>query len=763
MYVEHELIRPEMIEQRDYQTNIAFSCVQRSTLIVLPTGLGKTIIALLVIGEILKTKGPKMLFLAPTKPLVEQHASFLNKHILNDKIAVFTGEVGSTKRKQMWKEADIIVSTPQVIVNDLLGSKISLEDIKLIVFDEAHRAVGDYAYVFIGERCKEHDILVMGMTASPGSEPERIMEVCKNLGIEGVEIRTEYDDDVSPYVHDIAIQWEGVDMPEEIKTITKGLKEAFQDRVKELRKHGFLTANKMVSTRDILEVGREIRKKLQAGKSPSLFSAATSQAQAMKINHGIELVETQGPSALKNYFDRLEEESKTRGSSRASRQVVKNPKVIEAMSIAKHMTFEHPKLKLALKVVREQLESKESSRIILFTHYRDTADLVTRELQKLEGARPVRFVGQATRGRDKGLRQKEQVETIERFSNGEFNVLVATSVAEEGLDIPSTDLVVFYEPIPSEIRTIQRRGRTGRKRAGKVVILITKDTRDEAYYWSSQRKEKKMHKELENLRTRLKDKIMVGLPKGEAFKKAFEATQQKPQRTLFDFKGEKGDEKIELVVDTRELNSSVVKELYNEGFVVRTERLEVADYVLSERVAVERKEVGDFIRSIIDGRLFQQVIGMKKEYQSPIMIIEGEGLFQNTGMHSKAIYGALASLLADFGLPIIFTKDDKETAQILAAITRREYREGKQILGIRGEKGGMSVAERQRFIVESLPNISGTIATRMLAHFGTVKKIVNADVEELKKVKGIGDATAKQIRKVLDEKYYLADIDEEQD
>ncbi|MCK5547526.1 MAG: hypothetical protein KAI64_00820, partial [Thermoplasmata archaeon] len=494
------------------------------------------------------------------------------------------------------------------------------------------------------------------------------------------------------------------------------------------------------------------------------------QAQAMKINHAIEIAETQGPSALKSYFDRMEEVAASKGSSRASKQVLKNTKVISAMGITRHATFEHPKLKVAANVVKEQLREKKDSRIIMFCHYRDTAELLTRELEKIKGARPVRFVGQATRGRDKGLKQKEQVALIKKFTDGEYNILVGTSVAEEGLDIPSTDLVIFYEPVPSEIRTIQRRGRTGRKRPGKVVMMITKDSRDEAYYWSSKTKEKKMHRELDDLRSKLRDKIKVGAPKGEAFKAVLssrestaKAEEKKDQRTLLDFKG-KEDEKVEVVVDSRELGSKVVKELYKEGLLVKTERLDVADYILSERVAVERKEVGDFIRSIIDGRLFQQVVRMKKEYLCPIIIIEGEGLFHKTAMHEKAIYGALASLVADFSMPIIFTKDDTETAQMLVSIAKREHKEGKKVLSIRGEKGGMNVRERQRFIVESLPNISGTIANRLLTHFETVKNVVNADEEELKNVKGVGEQIAKGIRRVLDERYYLASKkDEEED
>ena len=126
--------------------------------------------------------------------------------------------------------------------------------------------------------------------------------------------------------------------------------------------------------------------------------------------------------------------------------------------------------------------------------------MVEAALNEYTGVKAVRFVGQASKGLDKGLRQKEQVELIKKFKEGVYNTLVATSVAEEGLDIPATDLVVFYEPIPSEIRTIQRRGRTGRRRAGKVVILITRQTRDETYHYTSRAKEKRMRSELQKLR-----------------------------------------------------------------------------------------------------------------------------------------------------------------------------------------------------------------------------------------------------------------------
>ena len=147
-FVTHELLRRGAVEERAYQVNIAKSCLSRSTLVVLPTGMGKTVVAAMVIAETLRHKGGRVLFLAPTKPLVEQHAASLREMLIVDRIAVFTGEVASPEDRELgWRENKIIVSTPQVIKNELKAGRYDLEGVSLIVFDEAHRAVGDYAYV----------------------------------------------------------------------------------------------------------------------------------------------------------------------------------------------------------------------------------------------------------------------------------------------------------------------------------------------------------------------------------------------------------------------------------------------------------------------------------------------------------------------------------------------------------------------------------------------------------------------------------------
>ena len=516
MFVTHELLRRETVEERAYQVNIARACLERSTLVVLPTGMGKTVIAAMVIAEVLRRRGGRILFLAPTKPLVEQHAASMRKVLVLDRITLFTGEATAPEdRELLWTENKIIVSTPQVIRNDLRAERISLDDVSLIVFDEAHRAVGDYAYVDVAAAYKEiPDRLVLGMTASPGSSAEKILEVCGNLGITAVEIRTEYDPDVVPYQHALAFERVEVNAPDVSKAIRGLLETVYEEQVGRLKKLGFLAGKPKVTLKDLLAVGNEARRRLDSGvKDGRLYGAMTAQAIAMKANHAIELAETQGLGSLRSYFEKMETEAK----SKADVQFLKHSKVQEAIKLARETDVEHPKLAKTAWVVREQFMKKPEAKIIVFAHYRDTADRVTQALERIPGVRPMRFVGQASRGQDVGLSQKEQVEILEKFKGGQVNVIVATSIGEEGLDIPQVDLVVFYEPVPSEIRTIQRRGRTGRSAAGRVVTLVTKDTRDEAYLYSARRKERKMHVELDRLRKDLKQKIFVGEPGGETF------------------------------------------------------------------------------------------------------------------------------------------------------------------------------------------------------------------------------------------------------
>jgi Fanconi anemia group M protein len=282
---------------------------------------------------------------------------------------------------------------------------------------------------------------------------------------------------------------------------------------------------------------------------------------------------------------------------------------------------------------------------------------------------------------------------------------------------------------------------------GKVIILITKGTSDEAYYWSAKRKEKRMHSELELIRSKLGKKF----EDAESFYKS-QIPEGSNQKTLKEYKKDEKD-KVKITVDHREYRSNVVKNLAVKDVDVEPSQLDVGDYVLSSRIGVERKNVDDFLESLVDGKLFKQIANLRDAYSRPVLILEGENLLTKRNISHNAIFGSLASISVDFGIPVLTTKNASETADLLYVIAKREQREDKKTVALRGEKTIMSLTERQQFLVEGLPNISAVLARRLLSHFGSIRDIANATEEELIQVRGVGKNIASDILKLLNTRY----------
>lgn len=507
--VEHPRVRPGILEDRLYQQSIAEDAVDHNTLVVLPTGLGKTAIALRVIAEQLRRRPTaSVLFLAPTRPLVVQHARSVVKTLFTPEPLTLTGAIPPDRRAALLHPPQVIVATPQVVANDLAEGGFPLDTFSLIVFDEAHRAVGDYPYVTIGQTNRDGPrARVLAMTASPGGSLGRIQEVWSNLGIERFEYRTEQSADVLPYIHGVGIETVEVTVPPEVKHLAILLRAAVLRQVDTLRKLDLLPAGE-ASRRTLLEVGDVLHRRIgteraQSGASePRLWRAVTAQAAAMKGLHALELIESQGVDSLREFLLRQTPVSGKRMTP-AQRAFLGDADVVEVRRQLDRLTVEHPKIATAVQIVRSELTDHPDARVIVFSQYRDTVDRLVEELTRLGDThvRPSRFVGQATHGTDVGLSQKEQVGILDRFRAGEVNALVATSVAEEGLDIPATDLVVFYEPIPDVIRTIQRRGRTGRARTGRAIVLVAEGTRDVGLHRAAFARERRMHEMLERVQS----------------------------------------------------------------------------------------------------------------------------------------------------------------------------------------------------------------------------------------------------------------------
>ncbi len=519
--VEHPRIRPGQLEDRAYQRGIAAAAARENTLVVLPTGLGKTAIALRVLADSLEREPTRsVLFLAPTRPLVVQHAKEAERTLLAPPPVVLTGAIAPERRAELVRPPQVIVATPQVVANDLARGEFPLATLSRIVFDEAHRAVGDYPYVAIARaNAAGPKSPVLAMTASPGGSLARIREVWANLGLQRFEYRTESSPDVAPYLHGIGVETVVVPIPPEVRHLAILLRAAVGRAGQTLARLGLLPDGE-THRRAVLALGDQLHRRLAAERaggaaaSPNLWAAITAQAVMMKGLHALDLIESQGVDALREFFAR-QAPTEGRRVTPAQRTFLGDPDVTEVRRRLASLTLEHPKVAVAVTRVREELGQRPGTRAIVFSQYRDTVDLLVGELDALHdpAVRAARFVGQATRGtKDPGLRQKDQVEILQRFRRGELNCLVATSVAEEGLDIPATDLVIFYEPVPDVIRTIQRRGRTGRARAGRAIVLVAEGTRDEGLQRGSFARERRMHAMLERVEQEARSGLRTPVP-----------------------------------------------------------------------------------------------------------------------------------------------------------------------------------------------------------------------------------------------------------
>ena len=529
-FIVHPLIKNNSIESRLYQNIIFNSSKNKNSLIVLPTSLGKTVISAMICAEILYNyKQSRILIMAPTRPLVLQHllsfSSFLK--VLDDQKILVTGKISPSTRKMVWdnKTIKLIFATPEVIRNDLNESRLDLKDFGLIVFDEAHRAIKDYAYTLISKKYMQQspNPHIVAMTASPGSDKNRIQQICNNLYIEHIEYRNEEDADVKPYVNPIELEWEFLELSEKYRQIILLFKSMLQEKLRWLIFRGLIKKNNIdyVFKRDLLELAevlqRNLKFSLNEEKGP-LYLALLNQSAALSLMYCIELIESQGPFSLKTFIKRMES-----SEGKAHSLILKDPRMKDIFKLLENIT-EHPKLIYILDLCKKEkldtsankntnvlLNNSQSSQILIFSHYRDTATHIVEELNKT-GIKSFRFVGQSTRNNDIGMNQNEQSVILDSFRKKEFNVLVATSIAEEGLDIPEVKLVIFYEPVASEIRHIQRKGRTGRKSSGNVIILAAKDTVDMRILFASKRRIEKMKTIFKSMKTILNPISRVSAP-----------------------------------------------------------------------------------------------------------------------------------------------------------------------------------------------------------------------------------------------------------
>ncbi len=728
------------VELREYQKAIYEESLSQNTLVVLPTGLGKTVIIAYLVAHYLQARSEKLILVAtPTKPLVHQTVQRLQEFIdyPSELMVGVSGSITPVKRSKLYEQARVIVGTPQTLNNDLLSGRIDPHSVIFLAIDEAHRATGNYAYVGIIQQLPRH-VHVVGFTATPGNTKEQVLEVVNNLRAEHVIAKDEMDPDVRPYVTLHRPERVFVDLPSEYRQALK-LIEGYQ-------KDLITTMQEIIEEHELEDVVIQEYLKQSVGTrktalqlhhhvislmrdQPEWGNLLTSTANLLRVAHLQDLIETQGLPQAASWLEMQQKKSR----SKALQEFFEHPAILQLIHILQEKASPHPKLQRLKKLIESHLIPSES-KIMVFSNYRDTVEFLHDEL-KASGYNVAKFIGQSSKNEQKGMSQKEQVSILEEFKSGSIDVLVSTSVGEEGLDVGNCDLVVFYDSVPSVVRSIQRSGR-GRKKRSRVVHLIAKGTRDVGMYYSTKNKNKKIklflkielpsilrrrrsidkNKQLDQWMTVPTDSARRSRQREEKVKRVDHSlktmkehlTLQKNAETvdltpqphelepinspavaenddhvnrglpeitasLETVRGDSGESlELMMVVDSRESSSVVPRLLKRRGVNITMKTLPVGDYFIPPSVLVERKSHDDFVASLYDGRLFSQAAEMTNQDEIEYrFLILEENRNLATSLRMEAEQGAILSLLLDFNINVIMSRTQAETVSYLISLAKR--------------------------------------------------------------------------------------------
>ncbi|MDA7940905.1 MAG: DEAD/DEAH box helicase family protein [Nitrosopumilus sp.] len=465
-YIERRYVRRGAVESRRYQVDLAAQAVAENCIVVLPTGLGKTAVALLVAAEYL-SRGTGVLFLAPTRVLAGQHQEFMEGGLTIDDITLVTGEDPPKKRKQAWASS-LVCATPEIARNDLERGLVPADQFGAVIFDEVHRTVGDYAYSVIADRFWDAGARMVGMTATLPSEKAKASEIISRLRASRVAEMREDDPEVKEFTHQTSVEYVSVSLPPELISVQAHLRAALDRRYSELRANPRLKIGQQ-SVSALLRIRPFVITKAR-GSARALF-------EAIRLHHALAMLEAHGTTPFLRFCERTREK---RGAAPLFRDV----DVDTAIRLAREASgsgIEHPKLKKLVEIMGSTTE-----RTLIFASYRDTVGVIRSALEEA-GMPSVALVGKAG---ETGLGQRGQARAVQGFRDGQYRAMIATRVGEEGLDISEVGQVIFYDNVPSSIRFVQRRGRTGRRSDGRLVVLVAKGTIDETYRWIGERKVK---------------------------------------------------------------------------------------------------------------------------------------------------------------------------------------------------------------------------------------------------------------------------------
>ena len=509
---------------REYQFNILKTCLQTNTLICLPTGLGKTLIANLAIYNFNKWFYGKIFFFAPTKPLIsQQKKSFLKLFpFLKNKVIEINGLISNKKREELYKEKKIFFLTPQTLNNDLNMFLIDKVKISLLIFDEAHKAQKNYSYSLIINKLYENNnsqFRIIALSASPGSSNQKIEDLISNLHIKKIEFRTEKNSDIKNYIFNKKITLIEIENNFNISKIENLLNSLINNRLNILKKYKIINDNinsKYLFVNKLLQFQKNFKEKIKDFEYEigpkmisEIFQCFTLLFQLLSckkkllneglesFKNGIKKIDNNFFSSKKTFFEYST--AKKNLINTIEFQEIKNELIKSEKNLNNLFNQIHPKLIKLKEILINEIENikDKGSKIIIFTEYKDSTIEIKNFLSSQIELKEINF--QIFTGQNKLFKQKEQIKTINDFINGKINILISTSIAEEGLDIGDVNLIICYDFISSSpIKLIQRFGRTGRKKNGNVILLLMKGE-EKSKYFNAIYRMKNLYKDLEKI------------------------------------------------------------------------------------------------------------------------------------------------------------------------------------------------------------------------------------------------------------------------
>ncbi|XP_063702792.1 Fanconi anemia group M protein [Culicoides brevitarsis] len=490
-------IYPTNYPIRSYQRSISQKALFNNTLVVLPTGLGKTFIAAVVMYNFYRwyPRG-KVIFMAPARPLVSQQidACYNIMGIPKSDTVEITGRKAQKDRQELWKSKKVFYATPQAVISDMLSPEhdFPVNDIRLVVIDEAHKAKGKYAYCevikYISE--KNRNFRVLALSATPGKDLADVREISQNLLISHIEVRYENSIDVAEYTFQKMIKTEVVPFDSRIKRIKASLVKILEPYVEKLKEMNLLTGNAGSHSKGwIIMQQKEFHRLAIVEKPPNYTEISSTFSTCMSLYHSLEVLERHGCRMFLNSF--LDEQNRSgfkyfvnqNDALRLLLDDLKQEMGIENIVLDRTLNssvtenpmfdFGHPKFEVLEHKLVEHFKETPDSKVIVFCELRETVLLIDILLSKHKPLiKPRKMVGQGSSSGIKAVTQKEQLAVMKEFREGKSNCLIATCVVEEGIDVGDVMMIVCFDSSSNPTRFVQRIGRTGRKQRGKVLMLV---------------------------------------------------------------------------------------------------------------------------------------------------------------------------------------------------------------------------------------------------------------------------------------------------